>query len=122
VTDSANLELVRSLYTPCGRETSVRERGKGMAGMEEHVWSMLGAWEGFRLNADEYRELEPDRILVLVEVSGRGKASGLDLSGTPAQGAHILRVRGGQVTRSDFCWDRDHALADLGFAAHPEAS
>jgi len=129
---SANLDLVRSLYAAWERgDFSSKEWAHpqiewivadgptagsrmGVAGMEEHFGYMLGAWEGFRLKVDEYRELEADRILVLVRISGRGKTSGLDLSRTPAQGAHILRVRNGQVVRSDFYWDRDHALADRG--------
>jgi ketosteroid isomerase-like protein len=132
---SANLDLVRSLYAAWERgdfsakgwaapeiewivaDGPTADRRMGIAEMEEHFRAMLGAWESFRMQADEYRELDGERVLVLTEVSGRGKTSGLDLTRTPAQGAHLLHIRGGQVTLSAFYWDRDRALADLGLAA-----
>src|SRR5207302_9669885 len=35
--------------------------------------------EGFRIEAEDFRELDDERILVLSKGSGRGRASGLDL-------------------------------------------
>jgi hypothetical protein len=47
--------------------------------MAEGIRSFLGAWEEYRVEADEYRELDDERVLVVHHVSGRGKTSGLDL-------------------------------------------
>ena len=42
----------------------------------------LSAWEGFRVKADDYRELDDERVLVLLHVSGRGKISRLQVGQT----------------------------------------
>ena len=129
---SVNLGLVRSLYADWERgdfsrtdwvdpkiEWTIADgpsagRWTGAAGMRESFLGMLGAWEDFRLKADLYRELDDERILVLVQVSGRGKTSGVDLSQMPAKGAHILHIRDDKVMRIDFYWNRRRVLADLG--------
>jgi hypothetical protein len=49
----------------------------------------LSAWEGFRAVADEYRELDNERVLVLLHFRGRGKMSGLDVGQTQATGADL---------------------------------
>lgn len=38
----------------------------------------LSAWDGWHIEADEYRELDAERVLVLAHMTGRGKASGLE--------------------------------------------
>jgi ketosteroid isomerase-like protein len=129
---SANVELVRSLL-------AVWERGDyssaewahpeieyviadgpaagswtGRAGMAEGARANLDAWEEFRFETDEYRELDGERVLVLVNWSGRGKTSGLELGQMRTKGAHLFHVHGGKVTRLVHYWDRERALADLG--------
>ena len=52
----------------------------------------LGAWEEYRVEADEYRELDGERVLVLVHRSGRGRASGVELAEMPGQGANLFRI------------------------------
>ena len=81
----------------------------------------LSAWEDVRIEADEYRELDRDRVLVLTRGSGRGKTSGLELAQMRTQGAHMFHVRNGKVTRFVVYWDRSHALADLGLAPEGDA-
>jgi ketosteroid isomerase-like protein len=53
---------------------------------------------------------------VLIRYVGRGKTSGLDAAGIRAQGASVLHIRAGKVTRFIHYWDRDRAFADLGMA------
>jgi ketosteroid isomerase-like protein len=92
-------------------------RWKGVAGMEESFLGMLHAWDDFRIKADEYRELDDARVLVLVNYSGRGKISGLPIGDVGAKGASIYELNGGQVTRAVTYYDRDRAFADLGLEA-----
>jgi ketosteroid isomerase-like protein len=134
---SANVELVRSIYTPWERGdfSSVEwahpeiefvivagpEPGSwtGLAAMAEAWLDFLGAWEELHAEAEEYRELDGDRVLVLTRNSGRGKTSGLELGHLQTRGANLFHIRHGKVTRLVVYWELDRALADLGLA--PEA-
>jgi ketosteroid isomerase-like protein len=84
--------------------------------MAEAARDFVSAWEDLRTDADEYRELEDEQVLVLDHRSGRGKTSGLELSQIRTQGAHLFHIRDGRVTRLVRYMDRDRALADLGLA------
>ena len=132
---SANVELVRSLYAAWERgDYGSREWAhpeiewaiadgpapgswKGVAGMVEGWREFLNAWDDWRSEAEQYRELDDERVLVLVRMSGRGKASGLEAGQIRAKAAHLLHVHGGKVTRSVIYLDRDRALADLGLTS-----
>jgi ketosteroid isomerase-like protein len=88
----------------------------GLAGMAEGFRGFVSAWDQFRVEAVEYRELDDERVLVLVHHSGRGKTSGLDLGRVRGKRAHLFNVRDGKVTRIVIYYDRERALADLGLA------
>jgi ketosteroid isomerase-like protein len=128
---SENLDLVRSIYADWERGdfTSIEwtdpefeivaadgaEIGRaGLAGTVEGIREFLGAWEDFRITAEEYRQLDDGRILVLDRRSGRSKTTGLDLATMRTQGARLFRIREGKVTRLVIYLDRERALADLG--------
>jgi ketosteroid isomerase-like protein len=89
---------------------------RGPAGMAESSRDFLSAWEDWRAEADEYRELDDERVLVLIDYSGRGKLSGLEVGQLRAKGAHVFHIRGGKVTKFVRYLDRERALADLGLA------
>jgi ketosteroid isomerase-like protein len=134
VTDSPNLDLVRSIYAAWenGEYRSAEwadpkiefviadgpspGRWKGSAGLGEAAPEQMNAWQGLRFDADEYRELDHERVLVLMHFSARGKKSGLEMGQVRTDGATLFHVRGGKVTRYVFYWQRDRALADLGLA------
>jgi ketosteroid isomerase-like protein len=134
---SANLEFVRSLYAAFERgdwtsaewahpdiETVIADgpdpgSWTGIAAMAEGWRSFLSAWEEFRVEAEEYRELDEERVLVLIRKGGRGKASGLELEQMPPRQAHLLHIHDGKVTRQVFYFERERALTDLGL--DPEA-
>jgi hypothetical protein len=44
----------------------------GLGGMAEGTREFLSAWEDYRAKVEEYRELDDERVLVLVRASGRG--------------------------------------------------
>jgi ketosteroid isomerase-like protein len=143
---SANLELVRSLYEAWERgdftatdwahpdiefaflDGPAPGSWKGIAGMVEGFSDWLRAWEGWHVAADEYRELDNERILVLVRVGGRGKTSGLEIGhmqkrATGAIMASLFHVRDGKVTRLINYFEYRRALADLGLSSEdPYAS
>jgi ketosteroid isomerase-like protein len=77
---------------------------------------VASVWEDYQTEVDEYRELDGERVLVLVHWSGRGKTSGLDLAQIETNGASLFQVRNAKVTKLVRYFDREHALADLGRA------
>jgi ketosteroid isomerase-like protein len=92
------------------------ERGSsiGVDGMADSWRDFLGAWEKLRVEPGEYRELDAERVLVLVQWTGRGKSSGLELGEMRTQSASIFHVRGAKVTRLVLYVEAERALADLG--------
>jgi ketosteroid isomerase-like protein len=127
---SANLDLVRSIYAAWERGdfSSARwahpeidfefadgpEPGRwgGLEEMAARYGDWLRGWRDFRAAPEEYLVVDDQRILVLVQNSGRGHASGLELEQRSA--ANLFEIREGRVTRFVLYWDRDRALADLG--------
>ena len=129
---SANLDLVRSIYAAHERgDFSSAEwadpeiefviadgpepgRWTGVTGMQQGIQGVLAAWDDARTYADEYREIDDERVLVLTHRTGRGKRSGIELGELGVRGATLLHVRDGKVTRWVSYYDPDRALADLG--------
>jgi ketosteroid isomerase-like protein len=89
---------------------------RGMPGMAQTWGRWLSAWESLHVEAENYREVDAERVLVLLTTIGRGKTSGVDLEQTHVKGAVVFHVREGQVTKLAQYWDRDRAFADLGLA------
>ena len=89
---------------------------RGVADMARAVRDGLSGWRDFHEEAEQYRELDDERALVLVDWRGRCKTSGLELGQMRAKGADVVHVRGGKVMRLVTYLDRDRALADLGLA------
>jgi ketosteroid isomerase-like protein len=129
-----NLDLVRSIYAAWERgdfssadwahpeieyvhaDGPSPGRWTGLADLAENARSWVSAWEDYRIEAEEYRELVGERVLVLTRPGGRGTASGLDLGQMGAKAAHLFHLGGGKVTRLVVYWDRERALTDLGLA------
>jgi ketosteroid isomerase-like protein len=129
---SANLDLVRSIFAAWERgdysatgwahpeieyviaDGPAPGRWTGVAGMAASAREGLSAWEDFRHEPEEFRELDDERVLVLIRARGRGKASGVDLGNLRTAGASVFHVRDGKVTRRVVYYDHDRALADLG--------
>jgi ketosteroid isomerase-like protein len=134
---SANLELVRSLYAAWERadRSSIEWADPGIefvvadgpapgswtgtAEMAEAFREFVSGWTAWHPKAEEYRELDAERVLVLDHFSGRGKASGLDVRHIRTQGAALFHLRGGKVTRLVIYWDRQRGLAELGLGPEP---
>jgi ketosteroid isomerase-like protein len=138
--ESANLDLVRSLYADwergdwssaewahpeiefVGADGPAPYSVAGVAALAEAWREFLDTWEEWRVEAEEYRELDNERVLVLIRIGGRGKASGLEVDQVRARGANLFHIRDGKVKRLVLYWDRERALADLGLAPEPGRS
>jgi ketosteroid isomerase-like protein len=128
VMSSSNLDLVRSLYEAweLGDWSSIEwadpeiefviadgpdpSSRSGRAAMAEAWRGLLGAWEGYQAEAQEFRELDSERVYVTIKVSGRGRASGLQLEKPTA---NVFTIREGKVRRLAIYWDSENALAEL---------
>jgi hypothetical protein len=129
---SANLDLVRSIYADWERgdfgsaewadpeidavwaDGPLPGNSRGLASMAERQREVLNAWGHFRVEAESYRELNEEDVLVLHRLVARGKSSGVDLGELRSQGAGLFHLREARVTAMTIYWDRDRALVDLG--------
>jgi ketosteroid isomerase-like protein len=129
---SANLDLVKSIYVDWERgdwssaewadpEIEFVMRGglstestSGIEGMAAAWTAMLRAWDDLRAVPEEIREIDGDRVLVLLKNEGWGKGSGIDVGEISVKSANLFTIREGKVTRLVLYWDREEALADLG--------
>ena len=137
---AANLDLVRSIFADWERgDFSSAEWAHGdvecvfaggpdpgiwigLSGMADGMRSWISAWSEFRAEADEYRELDGERVFVLSHVIARGKTSGLELGQMQSKSANLFHVGGGKVSRVVVYLDRERAFADLGLAPEGKAA
>jgi ketosteroid isomerase-like protein len=131
---SENVDLVRSIFTAWERGdfasadwadpklqwVIVGGPGpgvwNGLFAVAEILREFLGTWDDFRVKAHEYRDLDTGRVLVFHNYSGLGKSSEMDLERMNAEGASLVEISGGKVTRLVLYWDRAGALAELGLS------
>jgi ketosteroid isomerase-like protein len=129
---SENLDLVRSVYADWERgnfrsaecadpeiEFVVADGPSpgtwtGLAGLVKGFHEVLGAYDDYHTVAEEFRELDDERVLKFHSYTGLGKTSGMEIGEMAAKGADLFHIRDGKVTRLVIYFDREHALADLG--------
>lgn len=129
---SANVELVRSIYgawergdfsqadwvhpeivyvVPDGPEPG---SWRGITEVSRAFRDQLEAWDDYRVEASDFRELDDERVLALVHFRASGQTSAVEVD---QEGGEIFHLRNGRVTKLVAYWDRDRALADLGLAS-----
>ena len=129
-----NVEIVRSIYGAWERgdfrsvewadpeiEFAIADgpapsSSTGLAGMSEGWRNFLSTWQEWRTEADEYLDVDGERVLVLARFGGRGKVSGLELGKDWAKGASLFHLREGRVTRLVLYFDAGQALEAVGLS------
>jgi ketosteroid isomerase-like protein len=126
---SENLDLVRSIYADWerGNFSSVEWAHPEIEwviadGPAPGTWTGLGGswreflspWHKLRLEAQDFREIDGERVLVVALGESGGKMSTLVFGQMQDKLANLFHVRGGKVMRLVVYFDRDRALADLG--------
>jgi ketosteroid isomerase-like protein len=126
---AANVELVRSIYE--GWESGdfsswewahpeiecaafggpVTGGYTGPAAIADGWRAMLELLDDAHPEAQEYRDVDDERVLVLGCLRGREKSSGEEVEQLRA---NLFRIREGKVVRLIFYWDRRRAFDDLG--------
>lgn len=128
----ANLELVRSILASWERgDYSSTEwqhpeiefvivdgpspgNWTGAEGITKGWGDFLSAWDGFHTEVDEYRELDGERVLVLVRFGGRGKTSGLAVDQMRSKSAGVAHFRGGEAKAAAWAPERHTVLDRCG--------
>jgi ketosteroid isomerase-like protein len=131
-TVSSNLDLVKSIYADWERgdwsssDWADPEIEFAMVGgLLEGTWTgiaemgrawgrMVNAWDDLTASPEEFRELDGDRVLVLLHNKGRGRGSGIEIEEITTRSANVFTIRDGKVTKLTLYWDRDRAIAELG--------
>ena len=129
-----NVEIVRAIFSAWGRGDYSENwwaaddiefvyadgpdpgAWKGLEAMAKGNRAFLQAWEEVRQVAEEFRDIDDGRVLVLHHFHARGKKSGLDLGDLRGEGAAIFQLRGGKVTRLVHYYDRTRALEAVGLS------
>jgi ketosteroid isomerase-like protein len=129
-----NVDLVRSLYAAWARgdytswdwadpeiefvaaDGPATGRWTGKSGLLAGARGFLAAWEDYRIEPAEYRELDPERVLVVHNVRGRGKSSGVDLGEMGLKAANLFYLRDGKVTRLVAYFSFERALEAVGLS------
>ena len=88
----------------------------GVTAMAAAWREALSAFDVLHCEADDYRALDDERVLVLMHLGGRGKSSGLDVGDVQMNGANLFHVRDGKVTRLVLYWDRERTPVDAGLS------
>ncbi|HMD57137.1 MAG TPA: hypothetical protein VKG82_06660 [Solirubrobacteraceae bacterium] len=128
-----NLDLVRSIFADWERgdftsadwadpdiefiqvDGPEPSRATGLAGMSTSFRARKNVFEHVRVEAEEIRELDEVRVLVLVRNHGRARASGIEIEELGgSRTAHVWELKGGKATRLAIYWERGRAFADLG--------
>jgi ketosteroid isomerase-like protein len=94
----------------------------GVAEMSDGFRDFLSAWEDFHFQAEEYREIDEERVLLLVKFSGRAKTSGMALEHMETTNAAVIHTHDGEVCKVVLYWDRERALVDLGIIRQGDGS
>ncbi len=127
---AANVEIVRSIYESWERGDFSRTADwahpeiecvsfggpltgayVGVAAIGDGWRSLLDILDDARPEAQGYRDVDEERVLVLSRLRGRDKASGEEIEQLRA---NLFRIRDGRVVRLIFYWDRGRAFADAG--------
>jgi ketosteroid isomerase-like protein len=97
------------LYSP--PEVANSGRFHGHEGYLTWVRTWLDAWDDFTITPVEFIPAGPDDVVAVVDISGRGKESGIPVQ---MRLAYLYTVREGKATRFHLHLDRESALAAAG--------
>ena len=98
-------DLVVAVFT--GRPGANRDTYHGHEGFLENIGEMTDVFDDFRFEPLEIEE-NGDRLLVTVQVTGRGKGSGVEIE---SRLFHLWQLRDGKAIRLEIHNEREQAEA-----------
>jgi ketosteroid isomerase-like protein len=90
-----------------------RDVYQGHDGMERFWAEQEEVFEEFRVEIEEVVELDPERLITVTTVRGRGRGSGVT---TEARGAMLWRVRDGAIVSGKLFQEKAEALEAAGLS------
>ena len=83
----------------------------GRSGLAAAWRDFLGAWDDFRIEAEDVVPVAGGVYVLLIRLHGRGKGSGVIMA---EDVANLVRMRDGRIARLEMFWDRQAALRAAG--------
>jgi ketosteroid isomerase-like protein len=83
----------------------------GIDGLSAAWRDFLAAWDDFRIQAEGVVAGDAGVYVLLIQLQGRGKGSGVSID---AAVANLVTMRDGRIARLEMHWDRDAALTAAG--------
>src|SRR5688572_473621 len=80
------------------------EAHHGHDGVRRYMAKLFEAFDDYYMAAEEFLDLDNDRVLVFAREGGRGKGSGAAVETNPT--AHLYTLRNGKAIRMQSYWDR----------------
>lgn len=84
---------------------------RGIDGVRQYFRDLADTWEQFQLEVEDIRDAGDDRVLGLMQIHGRGAASGVVID---PKIAAVFDMRDGRISRVYTYMDPDEALAAAG--------
>jgi ketosteroid isomerase-like protein len=80
---------------------------RGRDAMHSSLSALFDAWESYRLEPEEVRDVDDDRVVAVVREAARGRTSGLEVE---SRWGYLITIREGLITRVEAYRDADRAL------------
>jgi ketosteroid isomerase-like protein len=90
-----------------GRPEAADPARRGRDAMQSSLNALFDAWETYRLEPEEVREVAGGRVLAVVREVARGRSSGVEVA---SRWGYLITVRDGEIVRVEAYRDADKAL------------
>jgi ketosteroid isomerase-like protein len=80
---------------------------RGRESMQTSLSGLFDAWESYRLEPEEVRDVDGERVLAIVREVARGRSSGLQME---SRWGYLVTIREGLITRVEAYRNADRAL------------
>ena len=94
-----------------GAEDPSRPIFYGVDGFVNSFRDWLSAWESWVVTATDFIDVDESRVLVLLDVRARSKTHQVEV---PVEGANLLTLSDGKLSRLELFFDRAQALEAAG--------
>jgi hypothetical protein len=83
----------------------------GLDGFVTGFSDWLSAWETWMVTPTDFIDVDEDRVLVMLDIRARSKTHQVEM---PVEGANLLTIKDGRVSRTELFLERGQALEAAG--------